>query len=465
MVRTDKWCKWAGRARWRVPGFEHRRGDHPGGWKPATASLGGTAANPTLNLGIPQGAQGAQGAPGLDAPQINDTQITTTNPWSSMQIVKTLCPPFTVSGSVVQCTPVANSPLDVQVEITPTQEGTGDPSPENVRPIVGWDSVNVTRCGKNLMPYTKPQESSYTNNGITYTWNDNGTILVTGTATASSSSNVMNFNGLNLPAGFYRMIGSGISELQSHFVVKKASTGGSYWYLYSNISIEDGDVPQYFYITVDNGVTVDATIYAFLSYGREMPSVEDYAPYTSSAAMLTLPETIYGGTLDTVTGVGSEEWELIELNGETTINTINELDNTLRASIPIITFPSTEITGYCNIFPWVFNYNLDSEHVYANQNLLYLYVNKSRLSTIDIPGVLAYLAAQASAGTPVQVAYKLATPQPIQATGNQTILALPGTNTVYTDAGDITVTGASDPIATITALQNRVSALESAALN
>lgn len=109
----------------------------------ATASLGGTAANPTLNLGIPQGAQGAQGAPGLDAPQIDDTQITTTNPWSSMQIVKTLCPPFTVSGPIVQCTPVENSPLGVQVEITPTQEGTGDPSPENIRPIVGRNIIRI----------------------------------------------------------------------------------------------------------------------------------------------------------------------------------------------------------------------------------------------------------------------------------------------------------------------------------
>jgi len=99
----------------------------------------------------PQGNAGPQGSPGLDAPQIDDTQITTTNPWSSMQIVKTMCPPFTVSGSVVQCTPVANSPLDVQVEIAPTQEGTGDPSPENVRPIVGWDSINVAQAGRNLV--------------------------------------------------------------------------------------------------------------------------------------------------------------------------------------------------------------------------------------------------------------------------------------------------------------------------
>ena len=103
----------------------------------ATASLGGTAANPALNLGIPQGAQGAHGAPGLDAPQIDDTQITTTNPWSSMQIVNTLCPPLEATGNPVTCYPVANYPLGVRARWEPRQEGEGDPSPENVRPITG----------------------------------------------------------------------------------------------------------------------------------------------------------------------------------------------------------------------------------------------------------------------------------------------------------------------------------------
>lgn len=283
----------------------------------------------------PQGLQGPQGEPGADGVQINDADINTADAWSSQQIVDTLCPAFEASGAIVQCWPVANYPLGVKVAWEPHQEGEGDPSPENVRPITGLDAVTVTSSGN----------------------------AVTGTTHT-----------------------------------------------------------------------------------------------------LTLPETIYGGTVDAVTGEGSKEWRLFGLNGETTINTVNELENTLRASIPITTFPSTGSSGYCNIFPWAFNYGLDSEHVYANQNLLYLYVNKSRLSTIDIPGVLAYLAAQASAGNPVQVAYKLATPTPIQATGGQSLPALPGTNTIYTDADSVTVNGRADTIHTIQALSDRVAALETAAV-
>lgn len=36
----------------------------------------------------------------------------------------------------------------LKVHFSPKQEGTGDPSPENVRPIVGWDGVEVYDCSK-----------------------------------------------------------------------------------------------------------------------------------------------------------------------------------------------------------------------------------------------------------------------------------------------------------------------------
>lgn len=75
----------------------------------------------------------------------------------------------------------------------------------------------------------------------------------------------------------------------------------------------------------------------------------------------------------------------------------------------------------------------------------------------------AYLAAQFAAGTPVTIAYKLATPTTFQATGGQSLPALPGTNTIYTDADGVTVTGRADPVQTINALNDRIAALEDAA--
>ena len=84
---------------------------------------------------------------------IDDTKITTANPWSSSKIVETVCPPFEVTGPIVTCNPMAGTPLHVVSQIVPMQEGEGDPSPENVRPITGWDNATLMH---NDSPITLP---------------------------------------------------------------------------------------------------------------------------------------------------------------------------------------------------------------------------------------------------------------------------------------------------------------------
>lgn len=64
-----------------------------------------------------------------------------------------------------------------------------------------------------------------------------------------------------------------------------------------------------------------------------------------------------------------------------------------------------------------------------------------------------------------QFAFRRITPEPFHYTSTQQILALSGTNTLDADAGDITVTGVSDPGAAIATLQDRLTALENNTLN
>lgn len=66
---------------------------------------------------------------------------------------------------------------------------------------------------------------------------------------------------------------------------------------------------------------------------------------------------------------------------------------------------------------------------------------------------------QYAAGTPVQIAYKLAKPEPFTAEGAQTIPALSGTNTLLTDADTLTVTGRADPIKRITDLESAIASI------
>ena len=73
-------------------------------------------------------------------------------------------------------------PLKVTCEFSPVQEGTGDPSPDNVRPISGWDGCEISKARKNLL---KPVSDSEF-------W-QNGYIKNNGVVTADNSYRVTDF--------------------------------------------------------------------------------------------------------------------------------------------------------------------------------------------------------------------------------------------------------------------------------
>ena len=118
--------------------------------------------------------------------KINDAAITATNPWSSQHIVDTLCPEFSVSGNPAVCYPVAGSKLGVAVSWGPAQEGSGEPSPSNIRPIVGKSSVSVSRQEDEFSLTLPMPESIYGGNVDALEGNGNKTfkcVILTGTET------------------------------------------------------------------------------------------------------------------------------------------------------------------------------------------------------------------------------------------------------------------------------------------
>lgn len=398
------------------------------------------------------------GKDGLNAPQIDDTQITTTNPWSSMQIVKTLCPPFTVSGSVVQCYPVANYPLGVKVAWEPHQEGEGEPSPENVRPIVGLDEVQVARCGASLFDFYSLIPETATLNGITADKLPDGRIHVHGTNTNDGFTNVVH---VTIPTGQKPTFPAGTYSVGSNFNVgtNLGNKMGSFY------AAEQMTV-SYFYIAVGSNATVDFYAMPMLVAG-DVPSTA-YKPYTGTTATLGLPYTVYGGEVDVETGEGSKEWFTAILTGNETWSAWQGQQNSFDTDIKgHKNLANDAINVFCSNFLFDLGDSRYTPYHFFSQNpgsfpdnVRLCFTFDETVTNIDL--AKQWIAAQYAAGTPVTICYKLATPEPFQATGNQPIPALPGTNTLFADAGDIAVTGASDPIATITALQNRVSALESA---
>ena len=288
--------------------------------------LGNPAPEVDDTLSIP-GAPADAAATGQAIESVSpDDESVGAKPWSSKQIIDTLCPPLEVAGNPVQCYPVANYPLGVKASWEPRQEGEGDPSPENVRPITGLDAVTVTLSGS-------------------------------------------------------------------------AGTG--------------------------------------------------------TIATLALPETIYGGTVDAVTGEGKQ-------------------------TVDVISLAVADMSG-SDVYPgwtnqnWIGNYVQDTnQDVYFQDVADYIASNADGSKKLRFNGNTVYFVSSEFGYTRsemqslypdliFQFAFKRLLPNPIQATGGQSIPALPGTNTIYTDADSVTVTGRADPNHTINALNERIAALEDAA--
>ena len=386
----------------------------------------------------PQGAQGPQGekgdpgpagADGKDAPQIDDTTVTDSAPWSSKHIVDMLCPPLEETGNPVQCYPVAGYPLGVKAGWEPTQEGSGDPSPDNVRPIKGRDSVTVERCGENLLNPKKNAYVTYTPYGLTITYIGDNKVHLSGTYQENAGSFAI------LDTQQKLLAGKGLKI--TGFTI--AGTKQSYTLYGLRTKNETAIAMQ---AQFAKGDAIDMTVAVVVS-GSHVPTA--YTPYTGQTATITLPRTIYGGTVDAVTGDGNENTKIITLDG-------NELKFTKRGIY--INLPNHSAPGISKgeiVCCSHFNKRL----LGVNTTYEFCFLLESDMTGLfaSVDDQNAYLAAQYAAGTPVQIAYKLTTPTTFTATAAQPISALSGVNTVLTDADSVTVTGRADPIKRVTDLR------------
>lgn len=367
-------------------------------------------------------------------------------PWSSKHIIDMLCPPLEGSGNPVVCYPVAGYTLGVKAKWEPIQEGTGTPSPENIRPIKGRDSVTVERCGENLLHIKPFNKDTY--KGITYEYVPDGGIHISGTALASVDSPI--FLVWHLPPGKYYGINMGTC-IAASIVVRR--NGADLWLNAKGVfEILAGDVLKYWYMIVNNGSTLDTTIYPYIVPGTTAPAT--YTPYIGQTATLTLPETVYGGEVDAVSGEGIKNWKRVVFDGTERWNA-----RTANYTSYNLVLPMRSQTGFCTHFKKLL-YDAIRPDTGTGETGCYLESSASAIFNVPFENVddwKNYLVAQYAAGTPVYIVYQYAnkTNEPFAATGAQPIPALAGANTVLTDADSATVTGRADPIKRIADLENK----------
>lgn len=387
-------------------------------------------------------------------------------PWSSKHIIDMLCPPLEESGNPVVCYPVAGYPLGVKASWEPVQEGTGTPSPENIRPIKGRDSVNVERCGENLLPFGERIENIYKQQIMS----SDALLLLSKACAGKELTLTFSIETQNIVLNddvedeWRKRIG-----FECHGTLADGTEVYTLqcWFNDANDELtKNGKKTKTVTVTMPELASGAIIFYAqniesgsFVAYdfgiyvGTTAPTT--YTPYNGSTNTLTLPETVYGGEVDAVSGDGKGTWKMLTLDGTerwimgSAVEGIHSFYVPSAVTVMPIATTTTEVCTHYKIL----NYNDGTESAFLSGEP-YAYINTGRFNSVE--GLKSYLAAQYAAGTPVQICYKLAEPVSFTATGAQPLSALAGANTVLTDADSATVTGRADPIKRITDLEDAV---------
>ncbi len=232
----------------------------------------------------------------------------------------------TASGAVASFDDGANNePLeDLQIAIEPVQAGTGDPSPDNVRPISGWTGCKVTRTGKNLLDLSILRQGSFDNTVSQSNVSFDEFLPIVGGLQYVWSSAFSNISGRYIRCydATKTPVGTGIAlygvGAKTFTVPENACYFRAMWYISGGIQPAD--------ITEDQ-----------IELGS---SATAYEPYQGQTYSITFGDagTVYGGTLNPVTGeLIVTDAEIESYNGETLPSTwISDRDVYAEGATPTI---------------------------------------------------------------------------------------------------------------------------------
>lgn len=428
-----------------------KEGDAP------SATITGTVKKPILNLTLKSGAPGkdatvdatlTQSGKAADAKVTGDALATKaviddttvgTDAWSAKHLVDVLCPPIEETGNPVQCYPVVGSKLGCKVSWEPTQEGSGEPSPENVRPIKGRDSVTAERCGENLLDILK-----YTPNGYNLAGKNILKPNTTYTFSPIKSGNI----------AFAVFLTDSIEPTESK---KQMNLTGIYCNEGKSVTFttpnETSEFPYIWIAGAKSGIhLVWPDVKFMLAVDTTAPAA--YTPYQGDTLDLQLPGTVYGGNVDAVTGEGQETWKIATIDAK-------KIKFSSDGNDRFWNLPNHTADGATGASKIICSHFISSTFS-VNEPYAFFFTQPNRLQNLfsSVDELNDYCAAQYAAGTPVQIVYQsLKEPVPITATGAQPIPALNGVNTMMTDADSVTVTGRADPIKRITDLEDAVASM------
>lgn len=376
----------------------------------------------------------------------------------------------TVSGDIAVFSDGAAADVkSLIVNIEPIQAGTGDPSPDNVRPISGRTGATVTRTGKNLLiPYYNHDRAS---NGISWTVqkDSNNNVLsytANGTATAQSECTVC-VNNMILPPGNY--IISGVPNIGSTASFAINTYYSSLVTGQTEVDFRLTDLERRFTLNTACQVTVILRIYSGYTADNVVfkpmirpASIADatYVPYAGTTLPIsweTEAGTVYGGELDVVSGVLTVDRASVDLNTlnwTLTTNAHKTYFVCTQEFTPML--PSTGSTILqpilCSKYKTeTWNHLVDAPGF--DKSITIGWIGRSYIAIYDSDYTDITDFVNSLPGT--QFVYKLATPQTYQLTPQQ-IQTLLGENVVWSDAGSVSVDYRADAKSYINSLFNSI---------
>lgn len=367
---------------------------------PAGSQATASYSNGTLTLGIPKGDTGEKGDPGdtNDAPVIINS----------------------ASGSIASFKDGAdNLPLkSCAVNIEPIQEGEGNPSSENVRPISGRTGLNVVRSGKNLFnPNSSDNLWVGSNNALVHSSSAKSVtipakaeqVLTASMSNPRTSSNLLILAFFDIGGNIIsrRLVGTGEKVLTATAPANTASVLCSL-YTYS----EAGNVQ--------------------LELGSTATDYEPYKGSTYSVNWETEAGTVYAGTLDVLTGKLTVDRAFAMFDGNADESwSWTTATNRASISLPLASAPDVRNpVSNCNMGTYLASGHAVGGVFITNNKKLWYY---PPTTVNDLESYRIWLSENN-----LQIVYELANPVEYQLSENE-VRTLLGENNIWSDGGDISV--------------------------
>lgn len=306
------------------------------------------------------------------------------------------------------------------VGIEPVQSGSGDPSPDNVRPISGFTGANVTRTGINI--WDEQWESGSIGGADGQPTPDDTRIRSKNFCACLPSTQYYCVNSLGtLNVGFYDANKNYISMSGNATNNTFTTPANCRWFKIRVVAT-----------TYSSGVSINYPASERTYHASNVSTV----PITWN----TEAGTVYGGTLDVTTGVLTVDRAMINMSTITGWNTDKTAQRCYKVLSQIAPASAASVVAdglICNRFK-----SITADQIYAKIEGVAISVGSALQFHItgvtDDANMTATTISNYFANNSTDVVCKLATPQTYQLTAQQ-VSAIVGENNMWTDCATLTV--------------------------